>query len=140
MKRFTNALLSRPVINYQPRGAENVRAGQKLLENYVSNVTSDAVVQGSRQSTDIASLVQGLSGITLTAAVPALGKLIVQQANFFVPRDIAQNGGRAEATVNLANPFTASLSVLQISAQAIYEGITIASESNISRRVRFAHR
>ncbi|CAO1639236.1 unnamed protein product [Sympodiomycopsis kandeliae] len=108
-------------INYAPQGAENVRAGQTLLENYVSNITSPTIVAGTQQTTPIESLVQALSGIRLTAEIPPLLKLIVVQANLVVPKNIAQTGV-ASATVNIANPFTASINILKLSALANYFG------------------
>ncbi|CAO1623850.1 unnamed protein product [Parajaminaea phylloscopi] len=108
-------------INYSPQGAENVRAGQTLLENYVQNITSAAVVAGTQQTTDIASLVQALSGIRLTADIPSLGKLIVTQAKLVVPKNIAQTGV-ASASVLIANPFTASINILKLAALANYYG------------------
>lgn len=108
-------------INYSPQGAENVRAGQTLLENYVQNITSSTIVAGTQQTTDIASLVQALSGIRLTADIPALQKLIVIQAALVVPKNIAQTGV-ASATVQVANPFTASINILKLFALANYFG------------------
>lgn len=111
-------------INYMPVGADNVRSGQTLLENYVQNITSDAVVQGTTQTTPIPSLIQGLSGIQLTAAIPPLLKLVVIQAALEVPTNIAQTS-IAMASVMIANPFTASINIINLQAQAVYQGITI---------------
>lgn len=108
-------------INYSPQGAENVRAGQALLDNYVQNITSSTIVAGTQQTTDIASLVQALSGIRLSADIPSLGKLIVTQARLVVPKNIAKNG-IASASVLIANPFTASLNILKLNALANYFG------------------
>lgn len=108
-------------ISYSPQGAENVRSGQTLLENYVSNITSPAVVAGTQQTTPIESLIQALSGIRLTADIPPLNKQIVVQARLVVPKDIAQTGV-AQASVNIANPFTASINILRLSADANYFG------------------
>lgn len=114
------------IINYMPIGAQNVASGQLLLENYVQNVTSDAVVQGNSQTTPIPSLLQGLSGITLDAAIPPLFKLIVIQARLVVPRDIAQTS-IAQASVMIANPFTATINIINLNAQAVYQGIVIGN-------------
>jgi hypothetical protein len=139
---FQNRVIGRALINdillvpgenrvptqilYSPQGAENVRAGQTLLENYVQNITSDATVQGTSQTTPIPSLIQALSGITLTAQIPPLMKLIVVQAFLEVPRDIAQTG-IAQASVLIANPFTASINIIQLYAQAVYDGIVVGT-------------
>lgn len=75
-----------------PEGSRNVASGQLLLENYVQNITSTAVVQGTRDTTPIASLKQALSGITLQTEIPSLGKLIITRATLTLPTDIAQRG------------------------------------------------
>ncbi|PWN24968.1 hypothetical protein BDZ90DRAFT_262821 [Jaminaea rosea] len=108
-------------INYSPQGAENVRAGQTLLENYVQNITSPTIVAGTQQTTPIESLVQALSGIRLTAEIPPLMKLIVIEARLVVPKDIAQTGV-AQASVMIANPFTAGINILRLHALANYFG------------------
>lgn len=113
-------------INYMPIGAANVASGQLLLENYVQNITSDAVVQGNSQTTPIPSLLEGLSGITLSTSIPPLEKLIVVQARLVVPKDIAQTG-IAQVNVAIANPFTASINIINLRADAIFQGITIGS-------------
>ena len=79
-------------LQYMPKGSANVASGQRLLENYVQNITSTAVVQGTRDTTPIASLKQALSGITLRTDIPALGKLIITRASLVLPIDIAQRG------------------------------------------------
>ncbi|PWN18638.1 hypothetical protein BCV69DRAFT_252553, partial [Microstroma glucosiphilum] len=108
-------------IDYAPQGAANVAAGQVLLENYVQNVTSSAIVAGTDQTTNIPSLVQALAQIRLNTEIPPLFKMIVIEAALEVPTDIAQTGV-ASATVMIANPFTASINILDLSAQAIYFG------------------
>ncbi|CEH17102.1 Protein of unknown function DUF3712 [Ceraceosorus bombacis] len=117
-------LNARPAIVSDLDVQQNVRAGQTLLENYVQNITSDAVVQGTSQTTPIPSLIQALSGIRLTAAIPPLMKLIVVQARLTVPRGIAQ-GELAQTSVMIANPFTASISIIQLYAQAVFQDIVL---------------
>lgn len=139
---FTNRVIGTALINdiflvpgnnsiptqllYMPIGAENVRAGQTVLENYVQNITSDAVVAGTSQTTPIDSLKQGLGQISLTAAIPPLDKMIVIQAALVVPKNIAQTG-IASASVIIANPFTASINIINLIAQANFQGITIGN-------------
>lgn len=113
-------------INYMPIGSTNVASGQLLLENYVQNVTSDALVAGNDQTTPIPSLLQGLSGISLSTQIPPLFKLIVTEAILEVPKDIAQTG-IAMVNVVIANPFTASINILQLQAAANLQTITIGT-------------
>ncbi len=115
------------VLRYSPQGAHNVRAGQTVLENYVQNITSDATVAGTRGSTPIESLQQALSGVSLDTKIPPLERLIITGAILEVPRDIAQNGGVATTQVIVDNPFTASLNIIRVKAQAEYAGATIGT-------------
>lgn len=113
-------------INYMPMGSTNIASGQLLLENYVQNVSSNTVVSGTDQTTPIQSLVQGLGGVSLTAAIPPLEKLIVIEAFLEVPMDIAQTGV-AMASVMVANPFTATINIINLFALANYQDITIGN-------------
>ncbi|UZJ55969.1 hypothetical protein CBS101457_005289 [Exobasidium rhododendri] len=113
-------------INYMPIGTTNVASGQLLLENYVQNVTSAALVQGNSQTTPIESLQEGLGGIALNTNIPPLEKLIVTQASLVVPKDIAQTG-IAMTSVTVANPFTASINIIDLNADANFGAITIGT-------------
>ena len=140
---YTNRLIGEAIINdltvtpgtnnlptslrYSPQGAENVRAGQTVLENYVQNITSAAIVQGTRGSTPIESLQQALSGVALNTDIPPLMRLIITEAILQVPKNIAQNGGVASTEVVVANPFTASLNIIKVKADAIYNDLTIGT-------------
>lgn len=108
-------------INYAPQGTVNTASGQLLLENYVSNITSNALVAGTDQTTNIESLVQALSSIRLSTDIPSLMRQIVRQAALVVPPEIAQTG-IAAASVVIDNPFTASINIINLAAQAIYFG------------------
>lgn len=109
-------------VKYMPKGGANVQAGQHLLENYVQSIVSNTIIQGTRDTTPIASLKQALSGITLTAAIPPLMQLLITGAALTIPKDIAQTS-YASATFTLRNPFTASINLLQVKADASYQGI-----------------
>lgn len=126
-------------INYMPVGAQNVASGQVLLENYVQNVTSDTTVAGTTQTTPIDSLKIALGGIQLTAQIPPLQKLIVVEAELEVPKNIAQTGV-AMASVMIANPFTASINILQLFALANFQGITIGTiDQNLAATNNIIH-
>ncbi|PWN53595.1 hypothetical protein IE53DRAFT_140447 [Violaceomyces palustris] len=109
-------------VRYQPQGGAATAAGQLLLENYVQGIVSDTVIQGTRDTTPIESLKQALSGIQLKASIPALQQLLIIEARLVIPKDIAQTG-YAQASFMLQNPFTASINLLQVKADASYQGI-----------------
>ena len=115
------------ILMYSPQGAENVRAGQTVLENYVQNITSDAVVAGTRGSTPIESLQQALSGVSLGAKIPPLNRLVITEAILTVPKNIAQDGGVSSTQVVVDNPFTASLNIVKVGAVANYNDIAVGT-------------
>ena len=122
-------------VRYSPQGAANVAAGQMLLENYVQGIVSDTVIAGSRDTTPIASLKQALSGIRLNAQIPPLQQLLITEAALVIPKDIAQTS-IASATFTLRNPFTASINLLQVLADASYQGIFLGRiDENLRNRV-----
>lgn len=109
-------------VRYSPQGAANTRAGQTLLENYVQGIVSNTIIQGTRDTTPIESLKQALSGIKLNADIPPLRQLLITVARLTIPPNIAQTG-IAQANFDLRNPFTASINLLKVKADASYQGI-----------------
>ncbi|KAJ9479823.1 hypothetical protein PHBOTO_003303 [Pseudozyma hubeiensis] len=109
-------------VRYSPQGAANTRAGQTLLENYVQGIVSNTIIQGTTDTTPIESLKQALSGIRLNADIPPLMQLLITTARLTIPPNIAQTG-IAQANFDLRNPFTASINLLKVKADASYQGI-----------------
>ncbi|CDR88214.1 uncharacterized protein SPSC_03875 [Sporisorium scitamineum] len=107
---------------YSPQGADNVRAGQTLLENYVQGIVSNTIIQGTTSTTPIESLKQALSGIRLSADIPPLRQLLITVARLRIPPNIAQTG-IAQANFDLRNPFTASINLLKVKADASFQGL-----------------
>lgn len=117
-------------VHYAPTGAA-VAQGQQLLENYIQGVDSETTIQGSTSSTPIASLQQALSQIKLTpVTIPALHQPLITSATLEFPVNIAQTG-IAQASFVLDNPFTASISILELSTTAIYNGLTLGKFENV---------
>lgn len=114
-------------IQYMPVGNDNKAAGQHLLENYVQNITSTAIVIGTSQTTPIESLSQALSQIQLRTDIPPLGQLLVRSTFLSVPKNIAQTKGLATVTVTLNNPFTANIFLLRLHALANFQDLTIGT-------------
>ncbi|EST10168.1 Protein of unknown function DUF3712 [Kalmanozyma brasiliensis GHG001] len=109
-------------VRYSPQGSANVRAGQTLLENYVQGIVSSTIIQGTYDTTPIESLKQALAGIALTGDIPPLRQLLITVARLSIPPNIAQTG-IAQANFDLRNPFTASINLLKVKADASYQGI-----------------
>lgn len=100
-------------LRYNPQGNANVQAGQTVLNNYVGNVTTEAVIAGYDNSTQVPSLSTALQGIRLNTLIPPLNKLLITEGNLTVPTNI-DNDPTTYVTVNVANPFTASLNIKTI--------------------------
>lgn len=113
-------------VRYEPASGAPQQAGQLLLENFVQAVPSDTIIQGTRQTTPIASLQYALSAIQLSTVIPPLEQNLVTQANLAFPLDIGTTGV-AEATINLGNPFTASINLVDVYAVATYNGLNLGN-------------
>lgn len=109
-------------VHYQPSGGASQAAGQLLLENYVQGVDSNTLIVGTDDTTPIASLKEALKTISLGTTIPALQQLLVQQANLDFPLNIGETGV-ADATFALANPFTASINLVDVTANASFQGV-----------------
>ena len=114
-KKFTN-------VKYHPHGAANIAAGQTMLENYVQGIESTTKIHGTKDTTDIASLKQAMSGIDLMVKIPPLHKLIILEDRLVIPKNIDKTH-IAQASFQLANPFTASINLIKVDAKASYKGI-----------------
>ncbi|KZT27986.1 hypothetical protein NEOLEDRAFT_1129882 [Neolentinus lepideus HHB14362 ss-1] len=111
-------------VHYAPQGAA-VGAGQHLLENYIQGIESSTSITGSMDSTDIDSLKLALSEISLSPVnIPALHQTLITGTSLEFPTDITQTG-IASASFTLANPFTASLNLLEVAASVIYRDLTL---------------
>lgn len=116
--------------HYQPEGDAALAAGRNLLENYIQGVDSDTVIQGSTESTDIESLKTALSEIRLSpVTIPALHQTLVTAASLTFPVDIVDTGV-ASATVDIANPFTASINLLTVDAEVTYSDLSLGAVDN----------
>lgn len=96
-----------------------------MLENYLQGVASDTTIQGSQESTVIDSLKVAISDLRLTPVeIPALHQNLISSAALVLPTNIAQTG-IAYASFTVDNPFTASISILEVTSTVKYEQLTI---------------
>lgn len=114
-------------VHYSPQGASALAAGQQLLENFLQGVDSDSQIAGTTGSTPISSLQTALSEILLKpVTIPAIHQTLIQSATIEFPTDIVQTGF-AQAAFTLANPFTASINLLQVGATATFQNLTLGT-------------
>ncbi|KAF9071074.1 hypothetical protein BDP27DRAFT_1419362 [Rhodocollybia butyracea] len=113
-------------VEYSPQGGA-VSAGDTLLENFIQGVNSDTTIAGSTSSTPIESLQEALSKILLSpVTIPALNQSLITSASLVFPTDIVSTG-IAQTAFTLANPFTASINLLTVDANATFQNLTLGS-------------
>ncbi|KIK99094.1 hypothetical protein PAXRUDRAFT_30734 [Paxillus rubicundulus Ve08.2h10] len=118
---------------YAPQGSSQTAAGQTMLENYLQGVDSNTVIMGSTSSTPIESLQVALSQINLSpVTIPALHQNLIGSATLEFPIDIVQTG-IASTSFTLSNPFTASINLLEMSATATFQNLTVGTINNVDR-------
>ncbi|KAI6121372.1 hypothetical protein F5141DRAFT_1186618 [Pisolithus sp. B1] len=116
---------------YYPQGSAATAAGQTLLENYIQGVDSNTTILGTMDSTTIDSLKLALSEILLSpVTIPAIHQNLITSASLEFPLNIAETGV-ASATFTLSNPFTASINLLQVTANATFQNLTVGSINHI---------
>ncbi|BGP00846.1 hypothetical protein RTBOTA2_002159 [Rhodotorula toruloides] len=106
-------------VHYEPKGGDAQAAGQLLLENYIQDVNSSTIIQGTDSTTPIDSLKPALKTIQLGTIIPAYTQNLITQAALTFPIDIATTN-KASTKVTLQNPFTAQVNLLQVLANATY--------------------
>lgn len=122
-------LISKTDVHYAPQGSA-VPIGQQLLENYLQGVSSNTTIQGSTDSTPIESLQLALSEIQLAATIPALHQNLITSASLVFPTDIVQTGV-AQSSFVLDNPFTASINILDITANATFQDLFLGDIDHV---------
>jgi hypothetical protein len=76
-------------------------------------------------------LQEALSQIKLTpVTIPAIHQLLIPSANLEFPTNIAQTG-IAQSSFVLNNPFTASINILELTATATYNGLTLGKINHV---------
>ncbi|KAF8586733.1 hypothetical protein K439DRAFT_1631457 [Ramaria rubella] len=116
-------------VHFQPQGDAQA-AGTTLLQNFLQGINSETVITGSSDTTLVDSLVPALEQIKLNANIPALHQNIITATNIEFPTDIVKTG-IAFAAVVLSNPFTASINLLVITANAIFENLTLGTVDHV---------
>lgn len=118
-------------VHYSPQGAAQTAAGQAMLENYLQGVDSQTTIMGTSSSTPIGSLEPALAQIDLSpVTIPALHQNLIGSASLEFPTGIVQTGV-ASTTFTLANPFTASINLLEVTAIATYHNLTIGAINHV---------
>jgi len=117
-------------VHYAPQGGA-VAAGRQLLENFLQGVDVDTTISGSTDSTPIESLKTALSQIVLSpVTIPALHQSLIKGVSITFPEDIVQTG-IAQTSFTLDNPFTASINLLKVGAEATFHNLTLGTIDNV---------
>jgi hypothetical protein len=128
--KYVLSSLSGLDVHYSPQG-DAVSAGRQLLENFLQGVDVDTTIAGTMESTNIQSLKTALSRVSLSpVTIPALHTTLIQSASLKFPLDIVQTG-IADASFTLANPFTASINLLRVGADATYHNSSLGKIDNV---------
>ncbi|KAK1218918.1 hypothetical protein PQX77_018360 [Marasmius sp. AFHP31] len=113
-------------VHFAPQGGA-VDAGRSLLQNFIQGVDVETSIAGSRDSTAVESLKTALSQIRLSPVViPSLKQALIESASIVIPTDIASTG-IAQTSFSLANPFTASINLLTVKADAVYHDLRLGT-------------
>ncbi|KAL8278093.1 hypothetical protein RQP46_009553 [Phenoliferia psychrophenolica] len=107
-------------VHYAPTGGASTAAGELLLANYVQGVDSQVQIVGTPQTTPFGSLQEALGTIQIQTSIPAIHQLLITEADLSFPLDVGTTG-LALASFHLSNPFTASINLLGVVANATYQ-------------------
>ena len=111
-------------VHFSPQGGA-VPAGNALLEAFIQGSDSNTVISGFTGSTPIQSLQSALAQIHLSpVTIPGIKQNLIRSASLTFPTNIV-NTGVAATSFTLANPFTASINLIQLSATATFHNLTL---------------
>ncbi|GAA5937070.1 uncharacterized protein JCM15063_000146 [Sporobolomyces koalae] len=120
-------------LGYQERAAvgyfqANNNAGSlDTLTAFVAGNNTDLAISGFNGSTETASLTQAFMALHLNATLPGLQTRLLNYANLTVLPTTGISNDFADATVNLANPFTAGLDITNIQSNITAYGLFVGS-------------
>ncbi|KAI9304283.1 hypothetical protein BJ944DRAFT_153106, partial [Cunninghamella echinulata] len=109
--------------NFDPNSSQE---GQQMLTSFVMGKASAAAIGGFEGSTPISSLAKALSDIKINTELPGLSSALIQNGVLKVLPDTVQTGV-VNVAVNIANPFTADLSITSVKSSASFNELPVGN-------------
>ncbi|KAI0268735.1 hypothetical protein BC834DRAFT_651204 [Gloeopeniophorella convolvens] len=113
----------------------NSPEGQQVLDNFVGKKDSILNIVGYSGGTKIASLVQAVQTLNLTATLPGLKNDLISTAALTVLPTTGHENNITHVSVAIVNPFTTGLSITGVRSNVTTRGIylgTIATSTNFT--------
>lgn len=108
---------------FDPKSSET---GQNLLSSFVMGQENNVQIEGTQESTAIASLVQGLQSISLSSVLPGLRTALIQGSSLSVP-STAVSDGLVNVKVSITNPFSAGMIITKVVSAVTYGGMPVGN-------------
>ena len=105
----------------------------QTLDDFVGGSDVEVVISGFSQSTAVGSLLEAFESLNITATLPALKANLLNSASLEVLPTTGHADDVAHATVSLANPFTASINLLEVNAVATFGNLTLGRINHVDR-------
>jgi hypothetical protein len=121
LARGPNTVLASATFN--PKASD---VGQNLLSTFVMGKDNAVDISGFKNSTAIASLANALGAISLGSTLPGLKTALIQGGALTVLSDTPKTGV-VGVKVSIANPFSAGLSITQVTAAATFVGMPVGN-------------
>ncbi|RCH90057.1 hypothetical protein CU098_000268, partial [Rhizopus stolonifer] len=126
---LTNLVLKRGMNTISASGRfdpKSSQTGQNLLSTYVMGHDNDVQIEGTKESTDIASLSGALSQVSLSSNLLGLKVALIQGSSLAV-RPTTLQDGIVDVKVSIANPFSAGLTITKVVFAVTYNGMPIGN-------------
>ncbi|KAI0072486.1 hypothetical protein K474DRAFT_1678619 [Panus rudis PR-1116 ss-1] len=101
--------------------------GQQTLNDFVGKTDVNVNINGYDGSTKIAPLSEAFKSLALEAVLPGLKTDLLGSTSLKVLNTTGHSDNISHVTVDLVNPFTAGLSITQITSSVKSHGITLGS-------------
>ncbi|KAI8637942.1 hypothetical protein BD408DRAFT_457039 [Parasitella parasitica] len=109
--------------SFDPKSSD---VGQNLLSTFVMGSNNAVDISGYGNSTNIASLAEALSVVSLSSTLPGLTTALIQGSSMAVLNDTLQTS-MVGVKVTIANPFSAGLSISKVVAAATFVGMPVGN-------------
>ncbi|RCI04658.1 hypothetical protein CU098_010147 [Rhizopus stolonifer] len=109
--------------SFDPKSSD---VGQNLLSTFIMGSDNGVEITGYSNSTNIASLMNALSAVSLSSTLPGLKTALIQGSSMSVLPDTLQTS-MVGVKVSIANPFSAGLSISKVVAAATFAGMPVGN-------------
>ncbi|KAI9015141.1 hypothetical protein BC832DRAFT_191806 [Gaertneriomyces semiglobifer] len=129
IQRGRNVMVARGVVSPDPKSPAALAAAKTMISNFLGAKASTVSIRGTSSSTDVAALAPGISQLSIQTQLNGIQPTLVTGTTLSIRLSTIVSQ-IADVTLNVANPFEGSMTLLTLSSTVTYEGREIGRIEN----------